>query len=175
MSQFRDTCLRGKYLDSEAKGPYVYPQGAGSPAPERGTQVKRSAFVLVLVALVAPVLALLSGTAAQAAPIFKNASISILHNAALTTGGVNVTVRYKCAPASPTDTGGFLAVVVTQGTTEGNGTASTTCDGGGHQATVLVTALSGTYVPGAANASAGVSNGNGSASAQQLASIAITG
>lgn len=35
LSQLRDTCFRGKHLDSEARRPYVTPKGAGSPAPGR--------------------------------------------------------------------------------------------------------------------------------------------
>jgi hypothetical protein len=132
--------------------------------------MKRSAFVFVLVALMAPILlALLPGTAAEAAPIFKNASVNILHSASLTTGGINVTVDYSCAP-SGNNTTGTLFVNAAQSPNRGFGDTPATCDGKTRQATVFV---AGTFSPGAANAFAEVENVDFSAFAQQTASITI--
>jgi hypothetical protein len=135
--------------------------------------MKRFAFVLTLVVLVAPMLlGLRSGTAAHAAPIFKNASLNIHQGVDSATGGVNVTLNYNCAPASATDTTGELAVVVAQGTIEAETTMPANCDGKGHTTTVFV---AGAFTPGAANAQAEVVNGNGSAFAEQNNSIMIKG
>jgi hypothetical protein len=131
--------------------------------------MKRSAFVLMLVALVAPVLLALSGTAAEAAPIFKNASINILHSASLTTGGVNVTVDYNCAP-SGSNTTGTIGADVAQSPNRGFGSAAATCDNKGHQATIFV---AGTFSPGAANVLAQLENFDFSAEAEQFATVTI--
>jgi hypothetical protein len=109
--------------------------------------MKRYAFVFTLVVLVAPMLlGLRPGPAAHAAPSFKNASVNILHQADLTTGGVNVTVFYSCTPSGST-TMGDLLVQVRQFPNNDTNVIPATGDGKTHQATVSV---AGTFSPGAA-------------------------
>jgi hypothetical protein len=138
--------------------------------------MKRFGFMFVLVVLVLSVLLeLLSSDAAEAAPIFKSASVNILNKAELATGGVDVTVKYSCAPTGGSTTG-FLEVSVSQDPNEGSNEAPATCDNKTHPATVFVAAFfGGTFSPGAAPASAFIANSDDSSFAQQTASITIRG
>jgi hypothetical protein len=133
--------------------------------------MKRFAVALALVALVA--LAVLGLTPGTASATNTAASISIQNSAQLVTPReVNVSVIYSCAPASPSNTGGFLGVNVDQGNAFGGGSVRATCDDKTHNTTVSVSSF-GAFTQGQANASGELVNGDGFVIATQEAEITI--
>ncbi len=122
-------------------------------------------FDLTVLALLAVSMLALATSTASAAPISKNASVQILNAAYLVTGGVDVTVKYSCAPEH-----GGLTVHVSQSGSDGAATVPVNCDGQTHSATVLVP---GVFTPGQANVHAQVSNVDDTSFAEQFSTITI--